>query len=145
MNPDDVLDEVLQGTITMNNGTYSIATGNGLTALGVDSWSAANVVSTAATPLPKVTYTVDEIMDEFVMNRISVDYKVAGHELLAIQARNPDYASEIKENIAKNLTREVTKKISYTKKHDKDTDVHHFIGRVWIFTDEELKTILEKR
>lgn len=142
MNPDDVLDEVLQGTITLNNGAYSIATGNGLTTLGVDSWSAVNAM-TAATPLPKITRTVDEIMDEHSLNRIAVDHKVTAQELLKLQEVAPDYASEIKENIAKNLARDIAKKVMFKKKHDKDADVHHFIGRVWVFTDEELKELLQ--
>jgi hypothetical protein len=142
MNPDDVLDEVLQATITLNDGTFSIATGNGLTTLGVDSWSAANVVA-AATPLPKITRTVDEIMDEHSLNRIAVDHKVTAQELLKLQEVAPDYASEIKENIAKNLARDIAKKVMFKKKHDKDADVHHFIGRVWVFTDEELKELLQ--
>ncbi len=142
MNPDDVLDEVLQGTITLNDGTFSIATGNGLTPIAINSWSAANAM-TAATPLPKITLTVDEIMDEHSLNRIAVDHKVTAAELLKLQEVAPDYASEIKENIAKNLARDIAKKVMFKKKHDKDADVHHFIGRVWVFTDDELKELLQ--
>lgn len=129
MNPDDILD-------------ISGLTVGGISALSPSSWSAANVVS-AATPLPKITRTVDEIMDEHSLNRIAVDHKVTAQELLKLQEVAPDYASEIKENIAKNLARDIAKKVMFKKKHDKDADVHHFIGRVWVFTDEELKELLQ--
>jgi hypothetical protein len=142
MNPDDVLDEVLQGTITLNDGNYSIVTNNGLAAIGINSWSAHNVVS-AATPLPNITRTINEIMDEHSLNRIAVDHKVTAAELLKLQEVAPDYASEIKENISKNLARDIAKKVMFKKKHDKDADVHHFIGRVWVFTDDELKELLQ--
>ena len=81
-------------------------------------------------------------LDKYAMNRFAVDHKVTAAELLKLQEVAPDYAKEIKENIAKNLAREIATKVSYTKKHDKDTDVHHFIGRVWVFSEEELKEML---
>ena len=83
-------------------------------------------------------------MDEHSLNRIAVDHKVTAQELLKLQEVAPDYASEIKENIAKNLARDIAKKVMFKKKHDKDADVHHFIGRVWVFTDEELKALLSE-
>ena len=66
-------------------------------------------------------------------------------ELLKLQEVAPDYAGEIKENIAKNLARDISKKVMFKKKHDKDADVHHFIGRVWVFTDDELKALLKDK
>ncbi len=146
MNPDDILNETI-GTVTLGDNGYSIVTANGLAPIGIasgssGSWAANNIV-TAATPLPKITRTVDEIMDEHSLNRIAVDHKVTAQELLKLQEVAPDYASEIKENIAKNLARDIAKKVMFKKKHDKDADVHHFIGRVWVFTDEELKELLQ--
>ena len=88
--------------------------------------------------------TVDDVMDEYHMNRFAVDHKVTAAELMKLQSVAPDYASEIKENIAKNLARDITKKVMFKKKLDADTDVHHFIGRVWVFTDDELKALLNE-
>jgi hypothetical protein len=85
---------------------------------------------------------VEDPLDKYAMNRFAVDHKVTAQELLKLQEVAPDFAKEIKENIAKNLARDIATKVSYTKKHDKDTDVHHFIGRVWVFSEEELKGIL---
>ena len=151
MNPDDILDMPI-GTVTQSNsGTYAIVTPNGLSPIGnigignggVDSWSAANVVSSSVGSTLKLKPTVDEIMDEHSLNRFAIDHKVSAQELLKLQEVAPDYASEIKENIAKNLARDIAKKVMYKKKHDKDADVHHFIGRVWVFTDDELKELLQ--
>jgi uncharacterized spore protein YtfJ len=149
MNPDDILDMTI-GTVTQSDtGTYSIVTPNGLAPIGianggVDSWSAANITSGAINSgVLKIKPTVDEIMDEHSLNRFAIDHKVSAQELLKLQEVAPDYASEIKENIAKNLARDIAKKVMYKKKHDKDADVHHFIGRVWVFTDDELKELLQ--
>lgn len=101
----------------------------------------ANAMSTVMASIPK--NSVEDRMDEFALNRVSIDYKVAAHELLKLQATNPDYASEIKESIAKDIARDITKKVTFTKRHISETDVHHFIGRVWVFTDEELKQIIK--
>jgi hypothetical protein len=56
----------------------------------------------------------------------------------------PDYAKEIKENLSRNVAREIINKTAFTKKIDVDADVHHFIGRVWVFSDEELKKLIEE-
>ena len=88
---------------------------------------------------------IDDIMDDYSMNRFAVDHKVTAQELLKLQEVAPDYAGEIKENIAKNLARDISKKVMFKKKHDKDADVHHFIGRVWVFTDDELKALLKDK
>lgn len=129
-----LLDEVLNSVITINNGTllssYPIS-GSALTS--------SNVISSITAPKSQ-----EDPLDEYVMNRVTIDHKVTAQELLKLQSTAPDYATEIKEAIAKEISREVSKKVSYKKKHDKDTDVHHFIGRVWVFSDEELKAILGK-
>ena len=70
--------------------------------------------------------------------KVKVDWEKLAKNLQAA------LASEIKENIAKNLARDIAKKVMFKKKHDKDADVHHFIGRVWVFTDEELKALLSE-
>jgi hypothetical protein len=84
----------------------------------------------------------EDLLEKWIMNRITVDHKVAEHELMKLKEHAPDYANEIKENLAKNATRDIMKKLTFTKKHDKDADVHHFIGRAWVFTEEELKTFI---
>jgi hypothetical protein len=142
MNPDDLT----TGSITLTNtGDYGIVTNGGIvpmtTSVGVGSSSP--FIASGLQSTLKLKQTVDEIMDEHSLNRIAVDHKVTAAELLKLQEVAPDYASEIKENISKNLARDIAKKVMFKKKHDKDADVHHFIGRVWVFTDEELKELLQ--
>ena len=60
-----------------------------------------------------------------------------------MKEQNVDYADAIKENMAKNFARDVTKKISYTKKFEQDTFTHSFRGRAWVFTKEELINLIE--
>ena len=135
MNDNDLMKELLNSVVSTGALTYPILDGTSLTA------------TTAVTghTISPIKANVDDILDEFAMNRLVIDHKVTAQELLKLQEVAPDFAKEIKENIAKNLARDITTKISYTKKHDKDADVHHYIGRVWVFTEEELKSILEKR
>lgn len=86
----------------------------------------------------------EDIMERWIMNRITIDHKVQEHELMKLKEVAPDYANEIKENLAKNAARDIMKKLTFTKKHDKDSDVHHFIGRVWCFTEQELKDFIKE-
>ena len=142
MNPDkDAIDELFTSLVATGGGTALTNRINGGTFNGV---SAVTTSNTPLPPLPKPV-VVEDILDEYSMNRFAVDHKVTAAELLKLQETAPDYAGEIKENIAKNLARDISKKVTYKKKFDKDTDVHHFIGRVWVFTDDELKAILEKK
>ena len=86
----------------------------------------------------------DDLLDKYEFNKLTVDHKVSAHELLKLKDTVPTYADEIKENLAKNASRELVKKMTFTKKHDVDSDVHHFIGRVWVFTEDELKKFIEE-
>lgn len=86
----------------------------------------------------------DNLLDKYEFNKLIVDHKVAAHELLKLKDTVPTYADEIKENLARNASRELVKKMTFTKKHDMNSDVHHFIGRVWVFTEEELKKLIEE-
>lgn len=86
----------------------------------------------------------EDLMERWIMNRITIDHKVQEQELMKLKEVAPDYANEIKENLAKNAARDIMKKLTFTKKHDKDADVHHFIGRVWCFTEQELKDFIKE-
>lgn len=141
MNPDDILNDVTVGTLMIDkNYGYSVATPSGLSPL-IDGNLLTTTIGASSVTVP-ATIKPEDALDQYAMNRFAVDHKVTAQELLKLQEVAPDYAKEIKENIAKNLARDIATKVSYTKKHDKDTDVHHFIGRVWVFSEEELKGIL---
>lgn len=86
----------------------------------------------------------EDLLERYELNYVTVEHKVAAHELLKLKEVAPTYADEIKENLSRNVAREIIKKTAFTKKLDVDTDVHHFIGRVWVFTDEEIKKLIEE-
>ena len=87
---------------------------------------------------------VEDLMERHELNLLTVEHKVTEFELMKLKDTVPTYADEIKENLSRNLAREIIKKTSFTKKKDVDADVHHFIGRVWVFTEDELKKLLEE-
>jgi hypothetical protein len=87
---------------------------------------------------------VEDLMERHELNLLTVEHKVTEFELMKLKDTVPTYADEIKENLSRNLSREIIKKASFTKKRDVDVDVHHFIGRVWVFTEDELKKLLEE-
>jgi hypothetical protein len=88
--------------------------------------------------------TIEDLLERYELNHVTVEHKVTAHELLKLKEVAPTYADEIKENLSRNVAREIIKKTSFTKKLDINTDVHHFIGRVWVFTDEEIKKLIEE-
>jgi hypothetical protein len=104
-------------------------------------------ITTTSTSYGTITLSasaVEDLMERHELNLLTVEHKVTEFELMKLKDTVPTYADEIKENLAKNASRELVKKITFTKKHDVDSDVHHFIGRVWVFTEEELRKLIEE-
>ena len=136
------------GDVVMDNDTIKIVTNDGLATLtsavssGQSTWI--NTGVNASTITMSAPFDMEEFLEQHIMNRVTIDHKVAEHELMKLKEHAPDYANEIKENLAKNATRDIMKKLTFTKKHDKDADVHHFIGRAWVFTEDELKTLINE-
>ena len=100
--------------------------------------------STSYGTLTMPATSTEDLLERYELNYVTVEHKVASHELLKLKEVAPTYADEIKENLSRSVAREIIKKTSFTKKLDIDTDVHHFIGRVWVFTDEEIKKLIEE-
>lgn len=130
-------DDLIVGSITISPTTndYGIVTTSGI--MPISATSATTMTIAAVEP-------VEDVMEKWIMNRVTIDHKVQEQELMKLKEVAPDYANEIKENLAKNAARDMIKKITFTKKHDKDADVHHFIGRVWCFTEQELKDFIKE-
>lgn len=128
-------DDLTVGSITSVGSHYGVVTTSGIVPMTMTTASALTIAAHAP---------VEDIMDKWIMNRVTIDHKVQEQELMKLKEVAPDYANEIKENLAKNAARDMIKKITFTKKHDKDADVHHFIGRVWCFTEQELKDFIEE-
>lgn len=91
-----------------------------------------------------IPFDMENFLDEHSFNKFTVDHKVQEHELMKLKETVPTYIDEIKENLSKNLARDIIKKTTFTKKKDIDADVHHFLGRVWVFTEDELKSLIEE-
>jgi hypothetical protein len=94
--------------------------------------------------LTKPPTAVEDLLERYELNYVTVSHKVSEHEMIKLKEVAPDYAKEIKENLSRNVAREIINKTAFTKKIDVDADVHHFIGRVWVFSDEELKKLIEE-
>lgn len=84
------------------------------------------------------------ILDRYQLNELTVQHRVQEFELLKLRESNVDYATEIKHNLAKMASEEVTNKMTFTKKTEIDSDTHSFRGRVWVFSKEELLKMIEE-
>lgn len=102
------------------------------------------ITNSSITGIKPTAVITDDILDRYSFNKITIDHKVQEQELMKLKETVPTYADEIKENLSRNMSRDIMKKMTFTKKHDKDADVHHFLGRVWVFTEEELKQLIEE-
>jgi len=130
-------------TLTASGGTMDdmgIITTTGISAVTMT--AAGNYIIGGSGSTITLGTTEEDILDTWEMNRVTVDHKVTAHELIKLKDTVPTYADEIKENLTKNMTRDIIKKMTFTKRHDIDSDVHHFIGRVWVFTEDELKSLI---
>ena len=88
--------------------------------------------------------TAEDILDRYQLNELTVQHRVQEFELLKLRESNVDYATEIKHNLAKMASEEVTNKMTFTKKTEIDSDTHSFRGRVWVFSKEELLKMIEE-
>ena len=126
-------------------GEYKIVTAGGLSTIGAGTTNVINGgAGTSSVHIRPAGINLDEFLDRHSFNKFTVDHKVAEHEFLKLKESVPTYADEIKENLSKNLARDIIKKATFTKKKDVDADVHHFLGRVWVFTEDELKNLINE-
>ncbi len=125
----------------MSDITY---TGNGIGtgSLTISTTSGTGAVSSSS--LGFGGFDMEDFLDTHSFNKITVEHKVAEFELAKLRETVPTYADEIKENLSKNLARDIIKKATFTKKHNVDSDTHHFLGRVWVFTEGELKDLINE-
>jgi hypothetical protein len=121
-----------------SNGNVGIGSGS----LTVSTTSGTSAVSSSS--LSFGGFDMEDFLDTHSFNKITVEHKVAEFELAKLKETVPTYADEIKENLSKNLARDIIKKTTFTKKHNVDSDTHHFLGRVWVFTEDELKDLINE-
>jgi hypothetical protein len=117
-------------------------TGMDMGSITISSTSGTTAVSSST--LSFGGFDMEDFLDTHTFNKITVEHKVQEQELMKLKETVPTYADEIKENLSKNLSRDIIKKTTFTKKHNVDTDTHHFLGRVWVFTEDELRNLINE-
>ena len=125
----------------MNTMITTTTAPSGLTSLPTGSITISNTATTGA--IGRITTPTEELLDRYELCQLIVNHKVSEHEMMKIKETQPDYADIIKENLSKTAARDIIKKMSFTKKKDIDSDTHHFMGKVWVFTKEELLQLIE--
>ena len=133
--------------VTTPNGGFEIA-GSGVTGtLSINSGAGAGsmgIISTTNLTTRSDKEVVEEILDRYELNEMLIEHRVQTQELLKLKEENVDFGDVIKENMTKNMARQIAKKISFTKKHEVDTDVHSYRGRCWVFTKEEMINLIKE-
>jgi hypothetical protein len=86
----------------------------------------------------------EQILDRYALNELTVQHRVQEQELMKLRETDVDYADHIKKNLSKMASEEVTRRMSFTKKKEIDSDTHSFRGRVWVFSKEELLQMIEE-
>ena len=114
---------------------------SGVLTMGSTSYTSSVTIGPSAMPFKLTSH---ELLDRRDMNLIVVDHKVSEMEMMKLKEVQPDYADHIKLNIAKKATTEVINKMTFTKNKRIDDDTHHFYGRVYVFTKEELIQLIEE-
>jgi hypothetical protein len=104
----------------------------------------ASTITTSSGIISPMRTPTEVILDRYQLNEITVQHRVQEFELMKLRESNIDYASEIKHNLAKLASEEVTNKMTFTKKTEIDSDTHSFRGRVWVFSKEELIKMIEE-
>jgi len=125
----------------MDNTMVTSTASSGLVTLPVGSITVSN--TTTAGVIGRMATPTEELLDRYELCQLIVNHKVSEHEMMKIKETQPDYADIIKENLSKTAARDIIKKMSFTKKKDIDSDTHHFMGKVWVFTKEELLQLIE--
>ena len=98
-------------------------------------------VTTASTITVKKP--IEDILDKYEMNQLVVEHKVLEYELLKLKEVDINYGDLIKANLTKTVSEHVTKRMTFTKKVDIDSDTTTFRGRIWVFTKDELNELIE--
>jgi hypothetical protein len=104
----------------------------------------ASTITTSSGIISPMRTPAEVILDRYQLNELTVQHRVQEFELMKLRESNVDYATEIKHNLAKMASEEVTNKMTFTKKTEINTDTHSFRGRVWVFSKEELIKMIEE-
>lgn len=86
---------------------------------------------------------VEYLLDKYDFNNLIVQHRVSAHELIKLKEIDINYADHIKANLTKDVSERITKRMTFTKKVDIDSDTSTFYGRVWVFTKDELEELIK--
>ena len=127
----------------MNPASVSISNTGAITGTII---GAAGSTITTGTGISSISIrtSADETFDRYSLNEFLVEHRVQEFELMKLRETTVDYADVIKNNLAKTASKEIIKKMTFTKKHEIDSDTHSFRGRVWVFTKDELNKMIEE-
>jgi hypothetical protein len=130
----------------LNPATVSISNGGAVTGtiIGGTGTSTISTMSGTGNTFAAMRTPTEVILDRYQLNELTVQHRVQEFELMKLRESNVDYATEIKRNLAKMASEEVTAKMSFTKKTEVNTDTHSFRGRIWVFSKEELIKMIEE-
>lgn len=125
-----IWDDLNPATVSISNGGFSSAS--------------TITTSTGTGSITPMRTPAEVILDRYQLNEITVQHRVQEFEMMKLRESNVDYATEIKRNLAKMASEEVTNKMTFTKKTEIGSDTHSFRGRVWVFSKEELIKMIEE-
>ena len=139
---DNILTGMVNDMLTVQqDGSLTIG---GVTITSPGSGYQVGVTDTSTATYAQVTQlTTKELLDRYEMNEFFIEHRIQEQELLKLK-ETADYADHIKDNMAKNMARQIVKKISFTKTHEVDVGVHSYRGRCWVFTKEELINLIKE-
>lgn len=83
----------------------------------------------------------ETVLDLYDMNKLCVEQSVTTLELITIKD-DVNFIDCIKKNLSKTAADEIIKKMSFTKQTDTKSDITYFRGRVYVFTKDELLTLI---
>ena len=138
---------ITKSQMTGQNAMYEDMNSSATISIAPSSLTMGSITTTGITntgTISPMRTPTEVILDRYQLNEITVQHRVQEFELMKLRESNVDYATEIKRNLAKLASEEVTNKMTFTKKTEINTDTHSFRGRVWVFSKEELIKMIEE-
>lgn len=86
--------------------------------------------------------SAESVLDSYDMNQLCVEHRITEFELMKLKDADVNYAEHIKTNLSKMASNEVVKRMTFTKKKEVDADTTSFRGRVYVFTKDELLSLI---
>ena len=118
---------------TISSGDNIMITANGTT----------GYITTSGSSTVSIKPSTEDILEKYEFNNLIVQHRVSAHELIKLKEVDINYADHIKANLTKHVSEHITKRMTFTKKVDVDSDTTTFRGRIWVFTKDELDELIK--